>query len=221
MNALGCPDVREVAPDFAFGILDGEARADVLLHLDHCPTCQRFVSELSETADAMVLLAPEAEPPPGFERRALDRIVETSRRRRWRTTKLVAATAAAAAILSVVAVRIVDQNREPATNLAAAGTAETVAMVGADGQRVGKVDVVSDGTTMALDLDVAYALLDGDYNIRLTRSGAPKESLGILHVTGGIGSWSGPARVSPSPTQLELVEITTGRTRCSAQLPAV
>jgi hypothetical protein len=220
LNALGCPDVREVAPDFAFGILDGEARADVLLHLDHCPTCQRFVSELSETADAVVLLAPEAEPPPGFERRALDRIVETSRRRRWRTTKLVAATAAAAVILSVVTVRIVDQNREPAANLAPSGTAETVAMVGADGQKVGKVDIVSDGTTMALDLDVAYALPEGDYNIVLTRSGV-EERLGVLHVTGGAGSWSGPARVSPSATQLELVEITTGVTRCSATLPAV
>jgi hypothetical protein len=217
MNALSCPDVREVAPDFAFGILDGEARADVLLHLDHCQTCQRFVSELSETADAMVLLAPEAEPPPGFERRTLDRIVETSRRRRWRTVKLVVATAAAAAILSVVMVRIVDQNREPTSP----GTAETVAIVGADGQRVGKVDIVSDGTMMALDLDVAYSLPDGGYNIWLTRSGAPKERIGTLQVTDSAGSWSGPARVAPSATQLELVEITTGRTRCSAKLPTV
>jgi len=220
LNALGCPDVREVAPDFAFGILDGEARADVLLHLDHCPTCQRFVSELSETADAMVLLAPEAEPPPGFERRALDHIIETSRRRRWRTTKLVAATAAAAAILSVVTVRVGDQNREPAASVVAVGT-QTASMVGADGKEVGKVDVVSDGTTMALDLSVAYALPDGDYNIVLTRSGAPKEALDILHVTGGAGVWSGSARAAPGATQIELVEITTGRTRCSAELRTV
>src|SRR5262245_61689429 len=211
MNALGCPDVREIAPDFALGILDGEARADVLLHLDHCTTCQRFVSELSETADAVVLLAPEAEPPPGFERRALDRIVETSRRRRWRAVKLVAVTAAAAPILSVVAVRIVDQGREPTSSVAAPGTAQTVSMVGADGKEVGKVDVVSDGTNMALDLDVAYSLPDGDYNIVLTRSGAPKEVIGDLHVNGGSGSWSGPARVSPTATQLELVETTTGK----------
>jgi hypothetical protein len=219
LNALGCPDVREVAPDFAFGILDGEARADVLLHLDHCPTCQRFVSELSETADAIVLLAPEAEPPPGFERRALDRIVETSRRRRWRTTKLVAATAAAAAILSVVTVRIVDQNREPAANVRAAGTAQTVSMVGADHREVGKVDVVSDGTTMALDLSVAYALDDGDYNIVLRR-GAAKEALDIMHITGGAGVWSGTAR-APGATHIELVEIATGKTRCSAELRTV
>jgi hypothetical protein len=219
LSALGCPDVREIGPDFAFGILDGEARADVLLHLDHCPTCQRFVSELSETADAMVLLAPEAEPPTGFERRALDRIVETSRRRRWRTTKLVAATAAAAAILSVVTVRIVDQSREPAPYVAAA---QTVSMVGADGKEVGKVDVVSDGTTMALDLSVAYALPDGDYNIVLTRSGSlTKEALDILHINGGAGVWSGSARAAPSATQIELVEIATGKTRCSAELRTV
>ena len=219
MSTLGCPDVREVGPDFAFGILDGEARADVLLHLDHCPTCQRFVSELSETADAMVLLAPEAEPPPGFERRALDRIVETSRRRRWRTAKLVAVTAAAAAILSVVTVRIVDQGREPAAKVAAPGTAQTVAMVGADGQEVGKVDVVTNGTAMALDLSMSYGMNEGDYRIVLTRAGA-KQTLDTVHMDGGHTVWSGTVPVMSGPARLSL-EDSLGRTSCSATLPTV
>jgi hypothetical protein len=221
VNALGCPEVREVAPDFAFGILDGEARSDVLLHLDHCPSCQRYVSELSETADALVLLAPEAEPPAGFERRALDRIVESSRRRRWRTTKLVAVTAAAATILSVVAVRIVDENRTPTSEIAASATSKTVAMVGANGQNVGKVDVVSNGTAMTMDLSVAYALPDGDYSIVLTRSGTPKgEPLGTVHVGGGVGTWSG-STTATGAAQLALVETATGRIRCTAELPTV
>jgi hypothetical protein len=219
VSALGCPDVREVAPDFAFGILDGETRSDVLLHLDQCPTCQRHVAELSETADSMVLLAPEAEPPAGFERRVLDRIVESSRRRRRRTFKLVAVTAAAAIIMSVVAVRIVDQNRTPSSTAAAVG-AETVSMVGNNGQRVGKVDVVSNGSAMALDLSVAYALPDGDYNIVLTRSGGPKEPLGTVHVVGGTGTWSG-ATTAAGAAELSLVDAETGLTRCTADLPPV
>jgi hypothetical protein len=215
MSVFGCPDVREVGPDLAFGILDGEARSDVLLHLDHCPSCQRYVSELSETADAMVLLAPEAEPPAGFERRVLDRIVESSRRRRWRTTKLVAVTAAAAIILS-------DQNRTPGSEVAAppAATSKTVAMVGANGQNVGKVAVVSNGTTMTMDLSVAYGLPDGDYNIVLTRSGAPKEPLDTVHIGGNTGTWSG-ATTAAGATHLALVDPATGRIWCTAELPTV
>ena len=220
MSALGCPDVREIAPDFAFGILDGEARSDVLLHLDHCTTCQRYVSELSETADAMVLLAPEAEPPPGFERRALDRIVESSRRRRRRTTKLVAVTAAAAAILSVVTVRIVDESRTPTSQSAApAGTAKTVQMVGGGGQHVGTVDVLSSTTTMTLDVNVSYGMPEGDYQIVLTRAGRP-QPLGPMRVSGGHGSWSGSAPAMAGPAQISVVD-KDGQPWCSAKLPTV
>jgi hypothetical protein len=189
----------------------------VLLHLDDCTSCQRYVSELSETADAMVLLAPEAEPPPGFERRTLARITESSRRRRWRTTKLVVVTAAAAAILSVVVVRIVDQSRTPTSQVAApAGTAKTVAMVGGGGQHVGKVDVVSDATTMTLDVNVSYGLADGDYQIVLTGSGR-EQPLGTMHVTGGQGSWSRNVGAISGPAQLSVVK--DGRPWCSAELP--
>jgi hypothetical protein len=219
VSALACPDVRDVAPDFAFGILDGEVRSDVLLHLDHCTSCQRYVSELSETADAIVLLAPEAEPPPGFERRALDRIVESSRRRRWRTTKLVAITAAAAAILSVVTVRIVDESRTPTSQVAApVSSAKTVAMVGGGGQNVGKVNVVSSPTAMTLDVNVSYGLADGDYQLVLTRSGIGPQSLGTMRVSGGQGSWSWNGAAMSGPAQLSVVD-KDGRAWCSADLP--
>jgi hypothetical protein len=216
MSALGCPDVREVAPDFAFGILDGETRSDVLLHLDHCTTCQRYVSELSETADAMVLLAPEADPPPGFERRALDRILDSPRRRRWRSTKLIAITAAAAAILSVVTVRIVDSGRTPSAQVATSASS-SVAMVGADGQNVGKVDVTRNAGTMALDVSVSYGLPDGDYSIVLTSAGVGKQPLGSMQVVANGGSWQGSTPAPSGPAKLSLYD--NGRELCSAELP--
>jgi len=216
MSALGCPDVREVAPDFAFGILDGEARSDVLLHLDQCTNCQRYVSELSETADAMVLLAPEAEPPPGFERRALDRILDSSRRRRWRMTKVVAVTAAAAAILSVVTVRIVDESRATPSSVTASAPT-SVAMVGSDGQRVGKVDVTDSSGTMSLDVSVSYGLPDGDYSIVLTSAGVGRQPLGVIEVAGNGGTWQGTTPTPSGPAKLSLYD--NGRERCSAELP--
>jgi predicted anti-sigma-YlaC factor YlaD len=216
MHAFGCPDVREVAPDFAFGILDGEARADVLLHLDECATCQRYVAELSETADAMVLLAPEAEPPPGFERRTLERIVESSRRRRWRMTKVAAVAAAAAAILSVVTVRIVDESRTPTASVAAPAR-QTVAMVGDNGQKVGTVDVNTSGTAMTLDLSIAYSLENGDYRIWLTRPAGGDQPIGTVHVSGGYGTWSDTVLATAGTAQLSLRD-PDGRKLCSATL---
>lgn len=217
MSVFGCAEVRDLAPDLAFGILDGEIRAEALLHVDRCNACRTRVAELSETADTLVFLAPEAEPPAGFERRAVDAMVDSARRRRWRTVKLVAITAAAAAILSVVVVRVVDEARSPSAPVAAP-TAETVSMVGADGLAVGRVDVVRDGSTASLFVTVDYALSDGDYRVVLDRQGSAKQGLGTVQVVGGRGSWSGTADLTGGPTELVLVDA-TGRTRCSADLP--
>src|SRR5262245_23460713 len=190
-----------------------------MLHLDECTACQRYVSDLSETADALVLLAPEAEPPPGFERRALDRIMETSRRRRWRTTKLVAVTAAAAAILSVVTVRIVDDSRTPTSQVAAPAT-QSVAMVGDGGQPVGRVDVSTDASTTTLDVSVAYGLPDGYYNVVLTSVGVGRQTLATMHVVDKHGEWKGSVPATTGPARLSLADFHTDKDLCSAELRA-
>src|SRR5919197_6059366 len=69
-----CRDIRELLPELALGIADGEARAEALQHLAGCPDCRRELEELSATADDLMALAPEREPPPGFEARVLDRL---------------------------------------------------------------------------------------------------------------------------------------------------
>jgi hypothetical protein len=69
-----CDDVRELAPDIALGLLSGVERAEAFDHLDDCPSCRALVDDLGRTADSLLLTAPEAEPPPGFETGALARI---------------------------------------------------------------------------------------------------------------------------------------------------
>lgn len=90
-----CDEVRRVAPEVALGVAGGEERARVLEHLVSCSQCRKFVSELGDVADELMLLAPEAEPPPGFESRTLQRF-PARRPRRWR--------AVAAAVVAVVGV---------------------------------------------------------------------------------------------------------------------
>ena len=71
MSAPMCGDVRELAPELALGIVGGPERADALQHASECGPCRALIGELAEAADALTLLAPESEPPPGFEERVL------------------------------------------------------------------------------------------------------------------------------------------------------
>ena len=76
-EALTCADLRRgggVRPDLALGTLDGEERAALLTHLAGCGTCRRVVDELAQVADRLLLLAPPAEPPSGFESRVVSAI---------------------------------------------------------------------------------------------------------------------------------------------------
>ena len=69
-----CARVRAGLPEVALGIADGEQRALALEHIAGCPDCRRELEELSSLADELIALAPEREPPTGFENRVLDRL---------------------------------------------------------------------------------------------------------------------------------------------------
>ena len=101
-----CAEIRELAPELALGIVDGEDRARALEHLADCPDCRRRVEELSEVADELLLLAPHKEPPVGFEERALAplRPAPKPRRRRFRLVLAPAAAALAAVAITLLVV---------------------------------------------------------------------------------------------------------------------
>jgi hypothetical protein len=90
---MRCDELRELAPEIALGITDGEERAEALRHLSTCAACRRAVEELSQVADELLVLAPAQEPPPGFESRVAEAIGQrpTRRRRpRWLTPRRLA-----------------------------------------------------------------------------------------------------------------------------------
>lgn len=97
---MSCEHTRRLAAELALGIADGAERARALRHLAGCAECRRAVEELSEVADELLMLAPEHEPPMGFESRVLAR-VQPRRTPRWRRALVVLAPAAAAAALAV------------------------------------------------------------------------------------------------------------------------
>jgi hypothetical protein len=211
---------RERIPELALGRVDGAERAEVLLHVHGCPRCQAVLDEHNAVADLLVGLAPEAEPPSGFDRRVLD-AMHGPRNRDWRTIRrrvlVVGGAAAAAAILSVAIVRIVDAGRAPERPVSAPAL-QSVAMVGKTGLPVGRV-VVSDGRPASLVVTVDYALPDGEYGLSVkSGSGPVGTDIGTISVVEGRGTWSGSVPKAPAGSVLQMVDA-TGTPVCEARLP--
>jgi hypothetical protein len=107
---MSCDETRQLAPELALGIADGADRARALEHLAGCADCRRAVGALSEVTDELLMLAPEREPPVGFESRVLERIAPAPapvpRRRVRRSPRRLLAVLAPAATAAALATGI-------------------------------------------------------------------------------------------------------------------
>ena len=69
-----CAAIQDDIVGLALGSLAGKEREAALGHLETCARCSSEVEELSAAADELLHLAPEAEPPLGFEARVFERL---------------------------------------------------------------------------------------------------------------------------------------------------
>jgi hypothetical protein len=119
-------------PELALGIADGEERARALEHVATCASCRRELDELSAVADDLIALAPQEEPPGGFEARVLDQlklrqVPRSPRRLRLRRVAFAGALLAVAAATAVVMTAAYSSDHRLASQYRAA-------LQGADGQ---------------------------------------------------------------------------------------
>jgi hypothetical protein len=92
-DRTGCEEVRAAAPELALGVVAGDERARMLDHIARCPECRESVVDLANIGDELLTLAPNREPPIGFESRVISRLKLRRGSRRW-----IAAVAAAAVL---------------------------------------------------------------------------------------------------------------------------
>lgn len=139
---LTCEEFDAAVDELAVGGIAEPHRSALLRHAAGCPSCDARLRALADVADRLLLLAPTAEPPAGFESRVLERIglsdAPAARRahrgRRW------LAVGVAAAIIGGVVLTTRVHDRAPVTPSAVA----TGAIVSTAGAPVGVVRLVDE-----------------------------------------------------------------------------
>ncbi|MGC9961963.1 MAG: hypothetical protein ABSE47_08685 [Acidimicrobiales bacterium] len=204
----GCDLFESVAAELALGSLTGADRSAALAHLDGCEPCGTLLHELSAATDALLLAAPEADPPAGFEVRWLARIgsdtaaaavpapVEEGRRATVlplrRRARSVFAAAAAAIVLAGAGVGVgVTVARQPSTATATgpirlAALRSTASYDG--GGPVGEV-AITPGNPSWLVMTFQKPGWSGQVECVVTERGQSKQ-IGTFWLHDGTGSWA-------------------------------
>jgi hypothetical protein len=195
-----CERIRTLVPELALGIADGRDRAEALEHVASCPDCRRLLEELSTLADELLLLAPDHEPPPGFESRVLERLEPPpARRRRFaRPLAFVAAAVSAAAVAVSVTFVALEDDRKLASQYRAAlervggDYFEASQLRASDGTRAGKVFGYQ-GRPSWLLVVVYRDFRDESFSAEIVTATGRRVALPSLDVENG--SWGGAIAV--------------------------
>ena len=188
--------------DLAVGILDGRERAAVLDHVASCATCTAELAELTAAADSLVHLAPEVDPPVGFEVRVFDRmpvrpVVTPLHRGRHRS--LLAAVAAAVVALAFGLGWVVHASTGSPTRNAIAtpgGYIAEAALASADGRSNGTVFVYP-GASPWLFMTVSSSAWTGRLRCTITTTDGTTRTIGTFPaVAGRPASWGAPLPVA-------------------------
>jgi hypothetical protein len=138
-DTMSCAEFRDDAADLALGHVTEPRRGELAGHAAACPACGRALADLATVSDRLLELAPEAEPPAGFEERVAGRLVPGGRWRGRTAPKAllaVAATTAAAVLVGLLAVTTLGGH--PAGEVAADRSAP---IVDREGRPVGTVEL--------------------------------------------------------------------------------
>jgi hypothetical protein len=208
-TVLTCDECRELAPEFALGILDGAVRAQVLAHVVACPACRAYVDELGRTADTLLLAGPEAEPPLGFEASTLALMRATAPRApRWRTLVAAAVIAVFAASAGVLVGRASLSNE-----------LRSAALVAADGKTVGQIYLHGgDGEPSWCYLSLTAPDNSGKYDVLASLRNGRTVVIQNFAVRGGHGTYGTQMDVNADDIVQVRVNSTTSSWAATADL---
>jgi hypothetical protein len=222
MPELTCQQCRDLAAELALDVLTGPQRAQTLAHLDRCPSCRDTVAALTATADQLITLLPEADPPAGFEQRVVHGLGRpASRTRRWVLSAAVVLLAVAVGAGGWVAGRAGVPALAPATPPIAQRTVWYAPLTTADehgsARQIGHAYVYP-GTPswLYLSLDTGAPTPSDPVRCEVLRRDGSAVPVGSFPLTQGHGSWGGPVPVEHGTLAGARLVTGNGRTLATA-----
>ncbi|HEX3650623.1 MAG TPA: hypothetical protein VHV49_19525 [Pseudonocardiaceae bacterium] len=203
MSELNCERMHDLAPELALDILTGYERATAQAHLIECPACRAYVGSLAQVSDRLLTLVPGAEPPVGFEDRALSRmgLTKPAPKKSRRTWLAISAAAAVAALVFGIGGWVMGGGMTAAHPQIAAesqGNGIRVATFRTAGhQAVGEV------FTYQSDPSWVYMAVHAPSNVdwvacQLVKRDGSIVQIGAFTLSSGKGTWSSDLQVDPN-----------------------
>ena len=221
MRDHGCAEHQDELSELALGVLTGRDRARVLAHVEACPRCAEELEQLSRAADAVVQVAPEAEPPMGFEVRLFERmgISDVRHRRRVRPPRWAIGALSAAAAVAALAVGLsLGLSSSPATTSSAPpARGVVVASLVEHGKVVGRV-ATHGGAHPWMSMMLIDASAQGTVNCIVVTSDGVSHQVGTFVARAGYGAWVAPLHVDPKNIRSAEVVAPSGTVIATAAL---
>lgn len=203
-QAASCQATLELAPELALGSANGAERSEALSHLDRCDSCRREVAALTAVADALLAVAPEIEPPVGFEVRVAERL----RKRAGRPSRrLVLSLAGLGLLLAAAGAGLAATLGGPPAGQATSGRAEAALVAPSGGRGVAAIE---GGARARLVMRVEGLSSDYWVSCVVTERDGVRLGLGRYFLRGGAGRWSVALPATLRPDEITSAELLGG-----------
>ena len=219
-----CAAFDAAIAELAFELLDANERDLLMRHAAGCDRCRAELESSSSVADQLVMLAPEGEPPVGFEQRALETMIGPVRQLKPRQPRWLLAAAAAAIVVAGVAGAVLGRSthstdpRSAGLDIAGITAVRSARLVNPAGEDHGSVVLTSSHgvlLTMTLtDLDA------GTYHCWISGDDGVDHEVAAWPIDGTrTGVWAVPLDASGSAVRRVEVTESNGSTVATADLP--
>lgn len=189
-----CGDFDRDVAELALGILGEQEQARLLDHASTCVRCRNELDSMTLAADRLLVVVPSADPPPGFESRALAGMRPTSPARRSTSPRrclavaAVVVTALAAGMLIGRAVSVGD-GRAVALEHVGVSSIRTGTFVNGSSHATGSV-LAMGGSRAVLVMTLDSAQPGHPYRCQVELSDGSTRVVGTWTPVAGEPSWS-------------------------------
>jgi hypothetical protein len=216
-----CEAFENDLAELALGILSGRDRIAVLEHVESCERCSAELERLSLVADALLSLAPEVEPPVGFELRLAERLQSPAGPRRGHLPRHRRAVvlAVAAVVLAILGFGLGAFVGPPSMNVRSPSVQAnlTSAKLSSHGHVMGEV-MVSSGTPAWMFMTVDAGAWSSEVTCEVTLASGKVVTIGVFKLSNGYGAWGAPLPAAAHEVRSARLVSPDGSVLASAQL---